>query len=141
MMSEDEIETIEVEKLAGELIDTIGAVRTVITTEEGRIVKKRLRQVYVASCGHVVRSSEELGGKCMYKDCNAICCSSCLKLCSRCMKAICPKHQKLHNGFILCPRCKIIALFFGFKGTREQETGSEKESTLRKILAKLFSGR
>lgn len=144
-MSEDEIETIEFEKIAGELTDTVGAVRTLITTEEGRVVKKRMRQLYVASCGHIIRNSEELGGKCTYKNCNAICCSTCLKFCSRCMKALCPAHQKLHNGYVLCPRCKIIAMLLGFKHNvseeGEKQTNSPEKSALRKILSKLLSAR
>ena len=140
----EEMKTVEYEKIGGELIDTIVRTESSISTSEGELVRKKEKFYHIASCGHVVKSVEELGGKCGYKSCGAICCELCLKTCARCAKTICPVHQKLHGGYAFCPSCWLIAKLFGFKHhvrEEERQASPEEKSRLRGLLSKLFSPR
>ena len=105
-----EYEEVEEEILAGEIGFILSRDKRAITQHGLRKIKLR----FFASCGHLIHSLEELGGKCQHKSCDALVCRECLRTCQRCMKLICPKHQKIHNGAILCPTCKMVAIFFGF---------------------------
>jgi hypothetical protein len=89
-----------------------------VLSHEGNVIRDTTDYYFVASCGHFYRSGEQLAGICQYKECGAMVCHQCLARCNRCSKLICPKHQKLHDGLLFCPTCKLFVLLFGFKHLR-----------------------
>jgi hypothetical protein len=97
MGEEERMETIEYEEIAGEIDTTIRVAKREISTREGAVVREKTSYLFLASCGHLIHDSSEVGGRCLYKNCNAIVCTKCARWCSRCFKLLCPKHQKLHR--------------------------------------------
>lgn len=74
-------------------------------------------QVRFAGCNHVVKSVDDIGGKC-YK-CSTVVCKSCISACMDCGKGICRKHRFVtEKGEIYCSSCKwkyFFKKFMGFK--------------------------
>jgi hypothetical protein len=120
----EEYEVVDEEILGGELSNNQGEVLTrnvrVISQGGGLLRRRNVRLRFLASCGHLIHSLDELGGRCGYKNCNALVCRDCLRICERCFKPLCPMHTKLHNGKVYCPTCKWIVIFFGSFGDRER---------------------
>lgn len=131
----DEYEAVEEEVLVGDANGVLIRDRRSIAQTQGGLRRRRVGSRFLASCGHLIHSIEEVGGVCKHKNCNAIVCRDCLRACERCGKLLCPKHQKLHNGAVLCPTCKLIAVFFGFS-PRSQEQVSPR--TQRSITSSIF---
>jgi hypothetical protein len=119
----EEYEFVDEEVLDGELSNNQGEVlarnRRIISQEEGLLRRRNIRSRFLASCGHLIHSLDELGGRCGYKNCNALVCRDCLRICERCFKPLCPKHAKIHEGKVYCPTCKWIVFFFGSLVNRE----------------------
>jgi hypothetical protein len=113
----EKYETVDEEILGGELHNNQGEVlardRRILFQEDGLLKRRNTRLRFLASCGHLIHSSDEIGGRCEHKNCNALVCRDCLRICERCFKPVCPKHAKIHNGRVYCPTCKWIVFFFG----------------------------
>jgi hypothetical protein len=112
----EEYEAVDEEVLGGELSNNLGEVlarnERVMSQREGLLRRRNIRWRFLASCGHLIHSLDELSGRCQHKNCNALVCRDCLRICERCFKSICPKHSKFHNGRVYCPTCKWIVFFF-----------------------------
>lgn len=139
MSEEEEIETVEYDAIIGEIDRILKAKRKRIVTENGKIIKETVGHFYTASCGHLIHDSSEIGGKCSIKECNSIVCKDCARICQRCMKLLCPQHQKLDNGSVYCPRCKIIVMLVG--GLVSKKPGrNESGRSLSRSLGELLFG-
>jgi hypothetical protein len=127
---DQKFENVEQNVLAGELSaipnQILQSVKKSISMQEGKIQKQKVSQLFIAGCGHIIHDVSEVGGKCTHGNCNSIVCLQCLKACERCMKLICPKHQKVYRGSIFCPRCYWIALLFGTFSKERQEDRSKR---------------
>lgn len=112
-----QLETIEQDIIAGKLSaksnQVLQKVHRSIGVQDGIIKKKKTGLRHIASCGHLIHDLTEIGGKCMIKNCEALVCKECARICQRCLKLLCPKHQKIHNGKVYCPKCKLIMMFGG----------------------------
>jgi len=106
--------------LSADLNETLARNRRILIQDQNSLKRKDIKLRFLASCGHLIHNLDELGGRCGHKNCNALVCRNCLRICERCFKPLCPKHTKLHNGRVHCPTCKWIVLFFGNFINRER---------------------
>ncbi|MGQ9468679.1 MAG: hypothetical protein ACUVTD_02460 [Nitrososphaerales archaeon] len=130
----EEYEVIEEEVLAGEVGDVLKKERRSIRQHEGGLQKTIVKSSFTSACGHLIHSADEVGGRCQHKNCDALVCRDRLKACKRCMKLLCPKHQKLHKGMILCPTCKIIALLLGLSPSNTQQQNEPQRNPIPSLL-------
>ena len=124
-MSENFYEEIE-EEVVEESMGLRGTIvrrrKRIVDSYEGvRIVDRK--EVSIAACGHVVRSSQDVGGKCCV--CGRIVCRNCLRICERCLKPVCPKHTKVYEGKFYCSSCHwkvaLMELFLGPSNGHESD--------------------
>ena len=66
--------------------------------------------LHLASCQHIIHSSEELAGRC--SKCGGYLCEQCGSIlrCSRCLSLLCSDCSKLLGGAVYCSRCRVIVL-------------------------------
>ena len=120
-----DLRTTETDILAGELLEErppLHSVRRTIRLRDGVFERNTQGLKYVASCGHLIHSAEEVGGRCQFNNCGSIVCIACIRNCQRCGKALCKKHQRIDGDAVYCPRCKewvdsikAIKRLLGFK--------------------------
>jgi hypothetical protein len=104
-----DLRSIENDILVGDLQGThpvLHKTRKLIRLEDGTFEREIQNLKFTACCGHLLHSSDEVGGKCQFSSCEAIVCTDCIKSCSRCGKALCKRHQKIDGYEVYCPRCK-----------------------------------
>jgi len=139
--SSEEMETIEQELLADILKaqpnQVLQSSKKTINLQGGVVQKQKVSFLYLASCGHLIHDVNEIGGKCQVDGCDSIVCKSCARVCERCRKLLCPKHQKMHDGKVYCSRCKIIVMLLGGLVDRKR---TENEPSLSQRLGKLLVG-
>jgi len=113
------IESTEEEIIGGTISEGAKAreTRELVQFVDGVIKKNVVVRTNFASCGHIVRSMEAIGGKCQVEGCRNIPCSRCFRLCARCGKGLCNSHQKLRKGEAFCNRCSWIVTFIGWRGS------------------------
>ncbi len=118
-----EVESREEEILLGDIVETGKAKETrkvVQVTETGLVKKDTFTRVSFASCSHLLYSAQDVGGKCSEENCTNISCNRCHKLCARCQKGLCNRHQKLWKGLAFCGSCHWKVLLIGWRGDRPQ---------------------
>jgi hypothetical protein len=116
-------EAVEEDILVGKISaksELLQRIKRSITQQDGVVQRKKVRFGFLLSCGHFIHDVSEIGGQCQYNNCDALVCKDCLRICERCLKPICPKHTKVHDGKPYCPRCKWFVLFFGSGGGRSE---------------------
>ncbi|MGQ9469220.1 MAG: hypothetical protein ACUVTD_05270 [Nitrososphaerales archaeon] len=128
----EEYEVTEEDVLAGEANNVLA--RETRTISHGGLRRGRVRLRFIAACGHLIHSLDEVGGVCQHKNCSALVCRNCFKACERCMKLLCPKHQKLHKGMILCPTCKMLALLLGLSPSNTRQQSSSQRNSISSLL-------
>ncbi|MGH9921367.1 MAG: hypothetical protein ACRD38_01300 [Nitrososphaerales archaeon] len=117
-MSDNPVESREEEILSGTITETNKAKDTkkIFQVVEGIVRKDTFTRVSFASCGHLLHSSQDVGGKCTIENCSNIPCAGCFRLCARCQKGLCNRHQKLWKGFAFCGSCHWKILLIGWRG-------------------------
>jgi hypothetical protein len=104
-----DIHSADVDVLAGEISRAPHPVlqesQRNIDTRGGTFGRERVSHRYVASCGHMILEAAQVGGRCQMPGCRAIVCERCLRLCRRCQKALCTRHQRIADDEMFCPRC------------------------------------
>jgi hypothetical protein len=121
-VSDNPVESREEEILSGNISETNKAKDTKKVTQivEGIVKKDTFTKVSFASCSHLLYSAQDVGGKCTIENCTNISCNRCHKLCARCQKGLCNRHQKLWKGFAFCGSCHWKVLLVGWRGDRSQ---------------------
>jgi hypothetical protein len=76
-----------------------------IDARGGGFGRERVAHRYVASCGHIILEAAQVGGWCQIPGCKAVVCEKCLRLCRRCQKALCTRHQRVVADEVFCSRC------------------------------------
>lgn len=140
--SPDEYEVVDEEILAGEISSDQNEIltkdRKVISQGQGTFRRINIRSRFLASCGHLIHSLDEVGGRCQHRNCSALVCRDCLRVCKRCLKLVCPNHSKLHDGDVYCPTCKWIVLFGLWRSERNSNDTLAQQQKNRGILYYLF---
>lgn len=123
---ESEEQDVFIGEVDGEPNQVIQASKKSLNLQRGS--KQKITFRFVASCGHFIHDLSEIGGRCKVEDCQLLICKDCSRVCSRCLKLLCPKHQKLQDGLVFCPTCKWIVKIFGkrtYHGRYGRDSGME----------------
>jgi hypothetical protein len=104
-----DIHSSDVEVLAGEISRAPNPIlqesQRNIDAHGGTFGRERVAHRYIASCGHVILEAAQVGGRCQMPGCRAVVCEKCLRLCRRCQKALCTRHQRIAGDEVYCSRC------------------------------------
>lgn len=102
------IRSVEEEVIGGRVTlnnSWIGRVERVFESSEQGVISRRTAHKRVAGCSHVINQSAQVAGLCEYPGCLTFVCVDCAKICEKCRKLICRKHQRMHDGLYYCAKC------------------------------------
>ncbi len=98
--------------------------RKVVEAVEGIVRKNTFTIINFASCGHPLRSGQDIGGKCQIEGCISIPCNRCFRLCDRCGAGLCNRHQKKRaDGTVFCKSCRWKIMILGWRGESGPQVG------------------